>query len=105
MWIYLNFDKKYLQNLKYNVKKAYMNFSFNFGWYSILLLSVKNMFFFKEHLLRTVNREVGGFLLNANEQNLLKHDKCYLSTVLRLVSSWSAKYSTSEYLIARHKYH
>ena len=55
------FDKKYLQNLKYNVKKVYMYFSFNFGWYSILLLSVKNMFFFKEHLLRTVNREVGGF--------------------------------------------
>ena len=61
VWIYLNFDKKYLQNLKHNVKKAYMYFSFNFGWYSILLLSVKNMFFFKEHLLRTVNREVGGF--------------------------------------------
>ena len=61
VWIYLNFDKKYLQNLKYNVKKAYMYFSFNFGWYSILLLSVKNMFFFKEHLLRTANREVGGF--------------------------------------------
>ena len=30
-----NFCKKYLQNLKYNAKRVYMYFSFDFGWYSI----------------------------------------------------------------------
>ena len=33
----VNFYKKYLQNLKYNVKKVAMYFSFDFGWYSIHL--------------------------------------------------------------------
>ena len=28
----VNFYKKYLQNLKYNVKKVAMYFSFDFGW-------------------------------------------------------------------------
>ena len=32
-----SFQKKSLQNLKYNVKRACMYFSFNFGWYSIQL--------------------------------------------------------------------
>ena len=35
-WLHLtNFYKKYPQNLKYNVKKVAMHFSFDLGWYSI----------------------------------------------------------------------
>ena len=34
--------KKYIKNLKYNVKKVAMYFSFNFGWYSINFAFVRS---------------------------------------------------------------
>ena len=56
-WLYLrNFYKRYLQNLKYNVKRARIFQLILVGILSILILSVKN-------------RRVLVFLLNA--QNLL----------------------------------